>query len=52
MRPIPSITYSRVDKKLRWCGTNSSIIAELLHSILPHKTDYLRLEHKTQDQVK
>lgn len=52
MRLIPSISYSRVDKKVRWCGINSSIITELLHSILPHKTDYLRLEHKTQDQVR
>ena len=43
---------SRVEGKVRQCDINSFTVIKLLHSILPHKTDYLRLENKTQDQVK
>lgn len=46
------MTISRAEGKVRQCDINSFTVIKLLHSILPHKTDYLKLENKTQDQVK
>lgn len=50
MRPVS--TTGRVEGKVRQCDMNSFTLIKQLHSILPRKTGYLRLENKTQDKVK